>query len=69
MACLIIRLRSRIGHPRAVISNIAEVCAVCFLGRVFVSRLSIFSHRYGRVFVNILVQRWKRMTEERLKND
>ena len=29
MACLIIRLRSRVGHPRAVISDIAEVCAVC----------------------------------------
>ena len=42
MACLILRLRSRVGHPRAVISDIAEVCAVCFLGRVFVSRLSIF---------------------------
>ena len=43
MACLIIRLLSRVGYPRAVISDIAEVCAVCFLGRVFVSRLSIIS--------------------------
>ena len=43
VACLILRLRSRVGHPRAVISDIAEVCVVCFLGRVFVSRLSIFS--------------------------
>ena len=38
-------------------------CALCV--RVFVSRLSIFFHRCGRVFVNILVQRWMRMTEER----
>ena len=44
---------------------IAEVFAVCCHGRVFMSRLSIFFHRCGRVFVNMLVQRWMRMTEER----
>ena len=62
MACLIIRLRSRVGHPRAVISDIAEVCAVCEGFRVSFKH---FFHRCGRVFVNILVQRWMRMTEER----
>ena len=34
MACLIIRLLSRVGHPKAVISDIAEVCAVCESFRV-----------------------------------
>ena len=34
MTCLIIRLCSKVGHPRAVISDIAEVCAVCESFRV-----------------------------------